>query len=94
MYAYFAQRGFSPVLASPYRDNNGDVVVEVISDAIRQYVGSLRVRIFKLDSLNPIFDREVSVTAVSIRMLFAYLKHILLSFLSESYFVSIDSIRP
>lgn len=66
MYAYFAQRAFSPILASPYRDTNGDVVVEVISDALQQYRGSLRVRIFKLSSLSPIFDEETSVTAVSV----------------------------
>lgn len=66
MYAYFAQRGFSPVLASPFRDNNGDVVVEVISDTVLQYLGTLRVRIFKLGSLAPIFDEEMSVTAVSV----------------------------
>lgn len=66
MYAYFAQRAFSPILASPYRDANGDVVVEVISDTLRKYSGSLRVRIFKLSSLSPIFDQEMSVTAVSV----------------------------
>lgn len=65
MYAYFAQRAFSPVLASPYRDNNGDVAVEVISDSVRQYIGSVRVRIFKLSSLSPIVDEKISVTAVS-----------------------------
>lgn len=66
MYAYFAQRAFSPILASPYKESNGDVVVEVISDALRQYIGSLRIRVFKLTSLSPIFDQELNVTAVSI----------------------------
>lgn len=65
MYAYFAQRGFSPVLASPYKDTNEDVAIEVISDSVQQYRGSLRVRIFKLNSLTPIFDEELSVTAAS-----------------------------
>ncbi|XP_037028038.1 beta-mannosidase-like [Bradysia coprophila] len=63
MYAYFAQRAFSPVLASPYKDTNEDVAVEVISDSVQRYTGSLRVRIFKLDSLSPVFDEELSVTA-------------------------------
>ncbi|KAJ6635884.1 Beta-mannosidase, partial [Pseudolycoriella hygida] len=63
MYAYFAQRGFSPVLASPYKDLNDDLVVEVISDSVQQYKGSLRVRIFKLNSLSPIFDEAMNVTA-------------------------------
>ncbi len=66
MYAYFAQRAFSPILASPYRDTNGDVVVEVISDSLRQYSGSLRVRIFKLSSLSAIYRQEISVTAVRV----------------------------
>lgn len=66
MYAYFAQRAFSPVLASPYKDINEEVAVEVISDAVQQHRGSLRVRIFKLSSLSPIFDEELGVTAVSI----------------------------
>lgn len=65
MFAYFAQRAFSPVLASPYRESNGDVVVEIISDTPRQYRGSLRVRVFKLSSFAPVFDEEVEVTAVS-----------------------------
>lgn len=65
MYAYFAQRAFSPVLASPYKDTNGDVVVEVISDSVQQYRGSLRVQIFKLNSLYPYFSEEFNVTAVS-----------------------------
>lgn len=65
MYAYFAQRAFSPVLASPYKDTNEDVAIEVISDAVQQYKGSLRVRIFKLNSLTPIFDEEKSITAVN-----------------------------
>jgi len=65
MYAYFAQRAFSPILASPYKESNGDVVVEVISDSPRQYRGSLRVRVFKLGSLSPIFDQEMNITAVS-----------------------------
>lgn len=73
MYAYFAQRGFSPVLASPYKDTNEDVAIEVISDSVQQYRGSLRVRIFKLNSLTPIFDEELSVTAAS------YLDTLLLS---------------
>jgi len=63
MYAYFAQRAFSPVLASPYRETNGDVVVEVISDYPKQYQGFLRVRVFKLSSLSPIFDEEVGISA-------------------------------
>jgi len=61
MYAYFAQRAFSPVLASPYKDTNGDVVVEVISESFQQYKSSLRVRIYKLSSLSPILDDEVAV---------------------------------
>lgn len=66
MYAYFAQKAFSPVLASPYKDTNEEVAVEVISDSLQQYLGSLRVRIFKLSSLSPVFDVELNVTAVSI----------------------------
>lgn len=66
MYAYFAQRAFSPVLASPYKDTNEDLVVEVISDTLQQYRGSLRVQIFKLNSLEPVFSEEFNVTAVSI----------------------------
>lgn len=65
MYAYFAQRAFSPVLASPYKDINEDVVVEVISDSLQKYRGSLRVQIFKLNSLSPVFNEEFNVTAVS-----------------------------
>lgn len=72
MYAYFAQRAFSPVLASPYKDINGDVAVEVISDSVQQYIGSLRVRIFKLNSLSPVFNEEFNVTAVSIRSLISF----------------------
>lgn len=66
MYAYFAQRAFSPILASPYKDTNEDVVVEVISDSVQQYRGSLRVRIFKLSSMTPVFDEQLTLTAVSI----------------------------
>lgn len=65
MYAYFAQRAFSPVLASPYKDVNEEVAVEVISDSLQQYRGSLRVRVFKLNSLSPVFDEELNITAVS-----------------------------
>lgn len=65
MYAYFAQKAFSPVLASPYKDTNGDVAVEVISESFQKYRSSLRVRIFKLSSLSPIFDQQVEVNAVS-----------------------------
>lgn len=65
MYAYVAQKAFSPILASPYKDTNGDAVVEVISDTFQQYKGSLRVRIFKLNSLSPIFEQVVEVNVVS-----------------------------
>lgn len=65
MYAYFAQRAFSPVLASPYKETNGDVVVEVISDNPQQCKTSLRVQIFKLSSFVPVFDEQVEITAVS-----------------------------
>lgn len=89
MYAYFAQRGFSPILASPYKETNnetsGDVVVEVISDAPRQYRGSLRVRVFKLTSLSPIFDQEVEITAVSASSYISPSIHIL-ACLSELHF--------
>ncbi|KAJ6642485.1 Beta-mannosidase, partial [Pseudolycoriella hygida] len=48
--------------ASPYKDTNGDVVVEVISESLQQYKSSLRVRIYNMGSLSPILDDEVAVS--------------------------------
>lgn len=63
---YYALKFFSPVLASPYRDINGDVVVELISDLpFLRVSGVLTVQIFKLHDMTPIYSAETAVYAVS-----------------------------
>jgi hypothetical protein len=64
MFHYYAQRAFAPVLASPYKDMNGDIVVEVISDAREDLIGVMRVRVVRADSLTPLIDENVPVLAV------------------------------
>ncbi|CAL8069241.1 unnamed protein product [Orchesella dallaii] len=60
---YYALKFFAPVLASPYVERNGDVVVELISDSPRNFSGELKVQIFKLKSLTPVFGQDVKVKA-------------------------------
>ncbi|CAL8069236.1 unnamed protein product [Orchesella dallaii] len=63
IFMYYAVNFFSPVLASPYRESNGDVVIELISDSQNEFTGLLRVQIFKLSSLTPVYENEKNVTA-------------------------------
>ncbi|ODN02454.1 Beta-mannosidase [Orchesella cincta] len=62
---YYALKFFAPILASPYRDANGDVVVELISDNAldRGFTGELNVKIVRLNSFTPVYEETVSVTA-------------------------------
>jgi len=65
MLHYYAKLFFSPVLPSPFVDTNGDVIVELISDYEGKFSGILRVRVFKTNSMNALFELEKNVAAVS-----------------------------
>ncbi|ODM87399.1 Beta-mannosidase [Orchesella cincta] len=60
---YYSIKFFAPVLASPYLNRNGDLVVELISDSGRNFSGNLTVQIFGLKSLTPLFEQNVKVKA-------------------------------
>jgi beta-mannosidase len=62
MLAYYARRAMSPILPSPYKDSEGNIVIELISDSPETLEGEMTVRIFKLDSLVPV---ETTATPVS-----------------------------
>jgi len=64
MFAYYAKRAFSPILPSSYKAANGDIIIELISDSMQDYQGSLNVKVFKLDSMTPLIERQVPVQAV------------------------------
>jgi hypothetical protein len=56
MWANYAKRAFHPILPSPYKVANGDVIVKLVSDAVQDYSGELRVRVFNLSSFTPVLD--------------------------------------
>ncbi|CAL8069239.1 unnamed protein product [Orchesella dallaii] len=60
---YYAVKFFAPVLASPYLNADGDVVVELISDNPQRFSGNLKVQVFRLSSLDAVLDEEVHVEA-------------------------------
>jgi beta-mannosidase len=63
MFHYYARKAFAPVLASPYKAENGDIVTEIISDAREEFVGLMRVRVVKVNSTTPLIDESVPVLA-------------------------------
>jgi beta-mannosidase len=64
MHHYYAKTFFAPYLPSPYRERNGDVVIELISDTREQLFKQMRVRVFKTDSMVALIEDRNSVTAV------------------------------
>ncbi len=64
MFASYMKRLFNPILPSPYKDSNGDVVVELISDALEQFDGDMSVRVYKFDSMSPLFGLDIPITGV------------------------------
>lgn len=65
MFAYYIQRAFSPILASPYKQDNGDVSVDLISDRVAPFAGEMRFRVFNLASLTPLIDLRAGVETVT-----------------------------
>jgi hypothetical protein len=68
MLAYYARRAMSPILPSPYKDSEGNIVIELISDSPETLEGEMTVRIFKLDSLVPVETTATPVSAVSMTL--------------------------
>jgi len=64
---YYASNFFSPVLASIYQilNQRGDVVVEIISDSVTNYMGTLTVKLFQINNINPLLEVILDVVAVS-----------------------------
>jgi len=63
MFAYYIRRSLAPILPSPYVDADGNVIIELISDMREDFAGDMRVRVLKTDSLTPLIDRNISVSA-------------------------------
>jgi len=63
---YYAKNFFSPVLASIYQTDRrtGDIVIEIMSDDILEYSGTLNVKLFRVDSTTSLMDATMDVTAV------------------------------
>lgn len=64
MFANYIKRAFHPVLPSPFKDTNGDVAIELISDRLADFGGQMRVRVLNLSSFVPVFDESVPVRTV------------------------------
>jgi hypothetical protein len=64
MFAYYMQKAFNPVLPSPYKNYNGDVVIELVSDQLQDYSGQMRVRVFSLNSMTPLIDESTFIQGV------------------------------
>lgn len=62
---YYALKFFAPILPSPYKATNGDVVIELISDLPRSFTGTLKTQIFRLNSTTPAYTHEDVVQAVN-----------------------------
>lgn len=65
MFANYIQRSFNPILPSAYKEINGDVVIELVSDMFGNFSGEMRVRVFTLDSMTPVMDLSVPVETVN-----------------------------
>jgi hypothetical protein len=65
MFASYMKRLFNPILPSPYKDSNGDVAIELISDAMVDFSSLMRVRVFSLNSITPIMDSSIRVETVT-----------------------------
>lgn len=62
---YYALKFFAPILPSPYKATNGDVVIELISDLPRSFTGTLKTQIFRLNSTTPAYTQQDVVQAVN-----------------------------
>jgi len=63
MLANYMKRTFHPVLPSPYKDANGNVIIELVSDSLTPVSGPMTVRLFNLESMTPIFQQSTNVTS-------------------------------
>lgn len=64
MLAYYMQNVFNPILPSPYKEQSGDVVIELASDAFKNFNGTMIVQVYRFDSMRPAIERKVSVWGV------------------------------
>jgi len=67
MLHYYAQNFLAPVLPSAYvaNDESYDVIVEVVSDAVTTFSGSLNVQLFKLNDMSAGLSDTIDVVVVS-----------------------------